>query len=31
MRYERSAKLYCTFLTIAAALTCHKRYLNLTT
>jgi transposase len=27
-RYERSAKAYCAFLTLAAALTCHKRYLK---
>ncbi len=31
LRYERSAKAYCAFLTLAAALTCHKRYLKLTT
>lgn len=31
IRYERSARLYCAFVTLAAALTCHKRYLKLTT
>jgi IS5 family transposase len=31
MRYERSAKLYCAFLTIAATLTCYKRYRKLAT
>ena len=30
-RYERSASLYCAFVTLAAALTCHKRYLKPTT
>ena len=31
IRYERSASLYCAFVTLAATLTCHKRYLKLTT
>ncbi|SCF18953.1 Transposase [Micromonospora viridifaciens] len=31
IRYERKASLYCAFVTLAAALTCHKRYLKLTT
>ena len=31
IRYERNPGLYCAFVTIAAALTCHKRYLKLTT
>ncbi|WP_231935229.1 IS5 family transposase [Micromonospora viridifaciens] len=31
IRYERNPGLYCAFLTLAAALTCHKRYLRLTT
>ena len=28
IRYERSAKAYCAFLTLAAALTRHKHYLK---
>src|SRR5512135_1068951 len=28
IRYERFAKAYCAFLTLAAALTCHKHYLK---
>ncbi len=28
LRYERFAKAYCAFLTLAAALTWHKRYLK---
>ncbi len=31
IRYERSAKHFAAFLTLAAALTCHNRYLKLTT
>lgn len=31
IRYERNPGLYCAFVTLAAALTCHKRYLKLTT
>lgn len=31
IRFERSASLYCAFVTLAAALTCHRRYLKLTT
>lgn len=31
IRYERPASLYCAFVTLAAALTCHNRYLNPTT
>ena len=25
LRYERSARLFCTFLTLAATLTCYKK------
>jgi transposase len=31
IRYERSAKHFCAFLTLAAAITCHNRYRKLTT
>ncbi|MFV2099351.1 MULTISPECIES: hypothetical protein [unclassified Micromonospora] len=31
IRYERDPGLYCAFVTLAAALTCHKRYITLTT
>jgi transposase len=31
MRYERRADLYLAFLTLAAAITCHKRRTNITT
>jgi len=31
IRYESTAKHFCAFLTLAAALTCHNRYLKLTT
>jgi transposase len=30
IRYERSAKHFCAFLTLAAALTCHNCYRKLT-
>ncbi|QOC93995.1 hypothetical protein D0Q02_24090 [Micromonospora craniellae] len=31
IRYERNPGLYCAFVALAAALTCHKLYLKLTT
>ncbi|WP_374197572.1 IS5 family transposase [Micromonospora sp. RL09-050-HVF-A] len=31
IRYERDPSLYCAFVTLAAAVTCHKRYLKLAT